>query len=385
MRIVIDARFYGTEHTGLGRYTLNFLQALSQLPNHHHHTFYLLVRRRYLNLQFPSNFHLVEAEIDHYSLREQFALPQLISSLEPDLFHSLHFNVPLFYHHPFMVTVHDLIKSHFTSSQTTTRSAPVFRLKRWGYYQVIRHALFHSQAIITPSQFVKQDILSHYPQLSPAKIHPIYEAPDPNLANFKPSLLQTRFEIDSHQSLVTSPYLLYVGNAYPHKNLKTLLQAFSLLTSQPTGSDPVGLKLVLVTKPGKFLDDLLSLQGPTLKDNLIVLSNLSDQQLAGVYQHARLLVHPSLMEGFNLTGLEALKFNLPLVLSDIPVHREIYGQAAYYFKPHSPQDLVAKIKLALQQPPKGKLPRQYSWSSLAKHILNLYENYEKDSSSLRSA
>ena len=383
MKIVIDARFYGTEHTGLGRYTINFIQALTQLKTAQSHQFYLLVRRRYLNLQLPTHFSLVEADIPHYSIQEQLVLPRLIHSLQPDLFHALHFNVPYFYSQPFLVTIHDLIKSHFASKDTTTRSSLVFRLKRWGYYQVIRHALYQSVNVIVPSNSVKQDILHFYPDLEPQKIIPIYEAPDPTFLRVSPpSRSPIKLIIPNNRSPITD-YILYVGNAYPHKNLKTLLAAFNLLISR---SDLEDLQLIIVSKPTKFLEKTLStLQGPTLKGRVVVLSNLTDQELASLYQRARLTVIPSLMEGFSLTGLESLAFDTPVVASDIPVHREIYGQAVRYADPNSPESFAQAIRQSLQDHYRDTLPRSYSWTKLTQSILNLYENYEKSCSSLRSA
>ncbi len=379
MKIAIDARFYGTEHTGLGRYTINFLHSLANLTQAKKHDFYLLVRRRYLNLKLSPNFHLVEAEINHYSFKEQLFLPRLIAQIQPDLFHALHFNVPLFLKTPFIVTIHDLIKSHFSSKNTTTRPTPIFQLKRWGYQRVIHHALFSSYAVIVPSKTVKQDILRQYPSLSSSKIHPLYEAPDPlflksQIPNPKS---QTQLNTPNYQ-LPTTSYILYVGNAYPHKNLPTLLQAFQLLLQ-----DQPQLNLVVVSKQTPFLQKTLR-QFPSLHSRIKIVSNLSDQELASLYQHAKLTLIPSLMEGFSLTGLESLSLGTPVVASDIPVHREIYGSAVFYAHPHSSQDFARQIKRALKHPPKGKLPRPYTWHNLAQSILNLYENYEKNSSCLRS-
>ncbi len=377
MKIVIDARFYGTEHTGLGRYTINFLQALKNLENSSRHQFYLLLRSSYLNLSFPPNFHLVQADIPHYSLQEQLVLPQLIKSLRPDLFHSLHFNLPYFYSRPFLVTIHDLIKSHFSSKETTTKSSLVFKFKRWGYHQVVNHALYQSVNIIVPSNSVKQDILHFYPDIEPQKIIPVYEAPDPVFlqSSLSPKL-PIKLTIPDNRLPITD-YILYVGNAYPHKNLTTLLQAFRSL-NHPR------LNLAIVSKPSPFLNRTLQ-PFSNLQTRLLLFHNLTDLELVSLYRQARLVVIPSLMEGFSLTGLEAISLGVPVVASDIPVHREIYGQAVRYANPHSSQAFAQAIHQSLQDSYLGSLPRSYSWTKLAQSILNLYENYEKNSSRLRSA
>ncbi|MCR4285479.1 MAG: glycosyltransferase [Candidatus Kaiserbacteria bacterium] len=75
-----------------------------------------------------------------------------------------------------------------------------------------------------------------------------------------------------------------------------------------------------------------------------VLSNLKDEDLVSVYQRATVLVTPSLMEGYGLVGLEALMVGTPVIASNIPVYREVYGDKVAYFDPTSPRDLARVIR-----------------------------------------
>src|SRR3990167_4546569 len=108
MRILIDARLYGLENAGLGRYLMNLLAELSKLDKENEYT--LLLRKKYFNrLKLPANFTAVKADFRHYSVAEQFMLPVLILKLKPDLVHFPHFNIPLFCPAPFVVTIHDIL------------------------------------------------------------------------------------------------------------------------------------------------------------------------------------------------------------------------------------------------------------------------------------
>lgn len=322
MKIAIDARFYGSGHTGLGRYTTNVLKYLPKYLKGQ--SLKVLLRdAEYDNFPEGKNIEKIHAEIPHYSLSEQLRLPRLLHSLKANLLYTMHFNVPMFSKIPTIVTVHDLIKSHFVGSDTTTRSLWLYQLKRAGYAQIIRHTLTKSKDIIVPSNTVKNDILSLFPLVKPERIHVIPEAPDEIFRRAQSKVRNLKSSIN-----LPSKYILFVGNVYPHKNLSVLLEAMKQITDK---------ELVIVSKPSPFLSRVLA---PFDQTRIHVLSNLSDTELVSVYREASLLVTPSLMEGYGLVGLEALMVGTPTVASNIAVYREVYGDKVTYFNPHSSTDLV---------------------------------------------
>lgn len=345
-KIAIDARFYGTGHTGLGRYTTNVLKYLPKYLQGQ--TLQVLLRDSQYD-KFPDSKNVVKVrcEIPHYSLSEQILLPKLLKDLKSDLLYTLHFNTPILSQIPNVVTVHDLIKSSFTGSDTTTRTPWMYALKRYGYNQVIRKTLSHASDIIVPTNTVKNDILAAFPTTKPERIIPIPEAPDDIFRHPVKSDL-----------VLPEKYLLFVGNAYPHKNLKVLLEAF-------TNLDDKSLHLVIVAKRSPFLAKVLS---PHNLSHVTILSDLSDEDLVYVYKKAKMLVTPSLMEGYGLVGLEALMVGTPVIASNIPVYREVYGNNVSYFDPMSPSDLVRAVGaiLAVARVPKLKFDR--TWDDVAKSI-----------------
>jgi glycosyltransferase involved in cell wall biosynthesis len=316
--IIIDARFYGTENTGLGRYTTNVMAYLPKyLPGH---TLKVLLRRKYFDtLKLPSNCEKILCDIPHYSFAEQIKLPSLLTSLSSDLLYTFHFNTPILSNMPTVVTVHDLIKSYFTGSDTTTRTPWIYALKRAGYNIAMTKTLTKAVDVIVPTNTVKNQILAHFPMVKPEHIHPITEAPDPIFRSLK--IVNCKLKIPTN-------YFLFVGNAYPHKNLSVLLDAMEKLKDQ---------HLVIVAKPTSFLSKLLAKRSLT---NITILSDCSDQELVSLYKNAQALVTPSLMEGYGLVGLEALMVGTPVIASNIPVYREVYGNNVTYFNPYSASDLV---------------------------------------------
>jgi glycosyltransferase involved in cell wall biosynthesis len=351
MKIAVDARFYGTGHTGLGRYTTNVLK---YLPNHLQGlALQVLLRdREYDNFPAAKNVQKIHVEIPHYSFAEQIQLPQLLKSIGSDLLYTLHFNAPILSSVPTVVTVHDLIKSHFAGSDTTTRSPWLYALKRYGYNQVIKHTLNRASDIIVPSNTVKNDILALFPTLRPEIIHSVPEAPD----EIFHSPLASNISLLSSKINLPRKFILFVGNAYPHKNLNVLLKAMQQLKDY---------HLVIVAKRTPFLSRALA---PLDQSNIIVLSELSDGNLVSVYKSANVLVTPSLMEGYGLVGLEALMVGTPVVASNIPVYREVYGDKVTYFDPHSTTDLIKAIKSTIYHLPSTIYHFPRTWDDVAKDI-----------------
>ena len=109
----------------------------------------------------------------------------------------------------------------------------------------------------------------------------------------------------------------------------------------------------------------------------------SDEEVSQLYSLALCLVHPSKMEGFGLTGLEAMKTGLPVISSSASCLPEVYGDAALFFDPESVDDLVNKLELVIGDRNlreklinKGLLQvKKYSWKKMAKETLAVYKKH----------
>ena len=173
MKILIDARLYGLENAGLGRYTMNLVAELSKLDRKN--SYIILLRKKYFDeLTLPSNWKKVLVDIKHYSLAEQIELPGMIKKENPDLTHFLHFDVPLIFRGRFIVTIHDMLMHKFAGLSATTLPALVYFIKQLIYRLIFRKAVLASEKIIVPSEAVKKEILEYY-KIDKGKIEVIYE------------------------------------------------------------------------------------------------------------------------------------------------------------------------------------------------------------------
>ncbi|MFA6602776.1 MAG: glycosyltransferase family 1 protein [Candidatus Shapirobacteria bacterium] len=364
--LVIDARLYGSRHTGIGRYTKNLLLALNQLPAFRKYNVSILVYPEIedeIRLDLGNRFNYVVTKIRHYTFSEQLLLPFVLYSLRPTLVHFTHFNKPLLYLGKSVVTIHDLIKHFSLGPDTTTRSPALYHFKHIGY-RLLTWWVIKTTSLIVPSEFWRQFILKHY-QVSPNSVTTTHEAVDPKFLSSHPNPPKPP----------TKPYyLLYIGNLYPHKNVKVILEALPLLPN---------FKLYLIGQKNIFTDRLLATaKNLGVHHQINLLGYLNDSQFTKIYAAAFCLVHPSLLEGFSLTGLEAMALNCPVIAARASCLPEVYGDSVMYFNPTDPQDLVNQITRLLSTPTlranlisKGKKQvDMYSWTKTASQTLTVYRS-----------
>ncbi|MBI5467104.1 MAG: glycosyltransferase family 4 protein [Candidatus Kerfeldbacteria bacterium] len=371
MRIGIDARFFGPQETGIGRYVERLISHLEAIDDRHEYVVFL--RSKAWELWQPKNARWSKrlADAHWYTVAEQVEMPRIFRQAQLDLLHVPHFNVPLFYRGPFVVTIHDLILDQFPTERATTLEPLLFKVKFAAYQAVVRHAIRNSQAVITVSEHSRQDVLRRF-NIDPQKVHVTYESVDPLP---EPAGLEVLSEHGVRQ-----PYLLHVGNSYPHKNLERFMEGVRIANTRGER-----FQVVLVGKRDYFSLQLEAFVKRLGLDNVVFYGFASDQELAGLYAHARAYFFPSLSEGFGLPGLEAMQVGLPLFASQATCLPEVFGPAARYFDPHSAASMAHSIETALhdtlatqQLVVAGREQlRKYSWRQMAVETLRLYERLER--------
>lgn len=372
MKILLDGRLYGLENTGLGRYVMNLVDGLIRINSKD--DFSILLRKKYYNsLELPDNWKKIEADFRHYSFAEQFKLPKIINKENPDLVHFPHFNAPLFYRGKYVVTIHDMLMHKSVGFSATTLSAPAYLIKRVGYKLIFGNAVRKACKVIVPSMSVKQELAGKY-SLKTDKISVTYEGFDPKISG------------DSEVKFA-KPYFVFVGNAYPHKNLITLVKAIKLLN---TKSDHK-VFLAISSARNIFTQKIENtIKNEKMEHYVKLLGFLPDEKLGSLFKSSAGFVFPSLSEGFGLPGLEAMNSGTLLLASDIPVLREIYQNHAVYFDPKNPKSLAKTIeevlKMGISEREKRiqeakEFVKIYSWDKMAKET---YKIYAESCNSLRS-
>lgn len=162
------------------------------------------------------------------------------------------------------------------------------------------------------------------------------------------------------------PYLIYVGNLYPHKNISILIRA----------AETLRVNLAIVCTRSVFADRIGK------SKYVHFLGSVSDTELKKLYAESVAFVFPSLIEGFGLPGLEAMASNCPVIAARASCLPEIYGEAALYFDPHDVDDLISKIKLIMSDNKlrsslisKGRVQvEKYSWAKMTSQTWQIYQN-----------
>lgn len=349
LHIGIDARFYGSLGKGLGRYTEKLIENLEILDTENEYTIFL--RCENFEEYQPKNprFKKVVAQYAWYGIAEQTFFVFLLYRYALDLVHFPHFNVPVLYRRRFLVTIHDLILIHYPTRRNTTHGWFLYAVKFFVYRFVIASAIRRATHIITVSQFTARDIEKYYPFAS-GKITVTYEAADAYCRYLPPEKeknLLTRLRIISPERVeapdqshdILRSYFLYVGNAYPHKNLPVLFEVAKMFPQY---------LLVFVGKEDYFYRRLKRQVKQVQLKNVLFTGFLTDSELSTLYRLASLYLFPSLYEGFGLPPLEAMTHGTVVVSSNRGSLPEILGEAAVYFDPTDTHSLCKVVQNLLE-------------------------------------
>ncbi|MFP4514481.1 MAG: glycosyltransferase family 4 protein [Parcubacteria group bacterium] len=374
-RIGIDARFYGPIGKGLGRYTKEIVDNILRMDSENFYVIFLSPENYDLFSSEKENVKKVLVKSRWYSFAEQIFFPWQIYKEKLDLIHFTHFNVPVLTKVNFIVTIHDLILTRFPTQKASLLPPLYYKIKYLAYKFVISMAIARAEKIIAVSEFTKKDIEKKF-KVKKDKINVIYEGVsdlvlDDNVNRDSDKKLLKDYKIGDNR------YLLYVGNAYPHKNLEGLLDIFKKLKK-----DFPSLLLVLVGKNDYFYKRLKKhAESLELSDKDVIFADyVPDKDLASLYRNALAYVFPSLYEGFGLPPLEAMAYDCPVVSSNQASLPEILGDSVLYFDPYKNIDAYEKIKKIIKNKhlrkdliEKGKVQiAQYHWFSSAHSTYRLY-------------
>jgi len=361
MKIGIDARFYGIHHTGIGRYVQNLIISLGKKDKQND---YIIFGPKEIlpDIATYSNFHLVELTTKPYTIAEQIINSVVFLKADLDLLHVPHFYAPILYPKKLVITIHDLIKHYSTGRETTTLPPLIYFLKHILYKIIIFINIHKAVAIITPTNYWKEILVKSY-SIDSSKINVTYEA-----AAFRHPLSKP---VDLTQYDLSKPYLIYTGNLYPHKNVNFLIQAIKQFNLQHEHH----LQLAVISARDAFTNKLKQ------NDVVKLLGFIPDEEIPSLYSQAIALVQPSLIEGFGLTGLEAMDLGLPVLSSNTSCLPEVYANAALYFNPKDQADLISRLDLIVHHPEiREELIKQglvrvkhFSWYKMAKDTLVVYK------------
>jgi len=359
IKIGIDARLFS--QTGVGTYIRNLLYYLPLLSTERYVFYIYLVKKDWNKVRFyRKNFIKREANFYWHGFSEQVGFLQTLKKDNLNLMYFSYFSYPVFYNRPFFSTIHDLTPLYFKTGRSSTKNFLLFKIKHFIFQLVLKNQVAKSLAIITPTQFVKDELIKIYGSKYQDKIFPLYEGVNYQLLKEKENTQLKR--------IFKSPFFVYIGNCYPHKNLERLIKAY-------WQSKNVFPKLVLVGPNDFFKKRIVKLiKHLKLEDKILFYTPHSSSDLVFFYKNALALVNPSLSEGFGLPLVEASYFNCPVIASKIAVFQEIMGNQYIAFDPLNIADINEKINEFLMKKPKFNfdlIKKKYSFKKMTKAWLNI--------------
>ena len=352
--IGIDARLLF--QTGVGTYLQNLLHYLPlYIPPGVTFTIYCLPSdASFIQKEFPQGrIHTTNAL--WHSWAEQTNFLSCIKSDNLDLMHFTYFGHPILYRRKYISTIHDVTPLIFKTGKASTRNPLIYTIKHLTFSYVLKNQIQRSEAIITPTNTVKEQLVSLYGASIENKITPIYEGVSYRLKNS-----------ESGGEKIMKPYILYVGNFYPHKNVQFLIRAFA-----KSGSS---YSLVLAGPHDFFLKRILESLSEEEKKHIFIKDKQTLSELTSLYKHAEALIHPSISEGFGLPIVEALYFGIPVIASHIPVFQELLGTSHYSFDPFeetSVGEVLRKFE-GDKEKKRNTLKEEFSFKEMSRKTMDLY-------------
>jgi glycosyltransferase involved in cell wall biosynthesis len=364
VRIAFDAR--KLHDFGIGTYIRNLLGGLAKIDRTTEYVLFCYQHDAAMAGELGPNFRAVVESAGHYSVTEQISIPLAVRRERVDLFHAPHYVLPALTPGPTVVTIHDCIHLMF----------PEYLKHRLGYAYArasLWTAAHKSDRIFTVSEQSKRDILRFF-RVPPEKIVVTSNAIDERFS-VPPSEEVVRQTRERYQ--LGHPYILYVGNIRPHKNLERLIEAFDQVRSQGRSE----LELLII---GDEISKLQSLRRAVHKHNLHRYVRFHGyvpaDTLSVLYRLASVFVFPSLYEGFGLPPLEAMASGTPVVTSNVSSLPEVVGDAAVLVDPYSAGAIAAGIlkvmhsahlRAELRQKGFARV-QEYSWMRSVERVRHVY-------------
>ncbi|MCC6643850.1 glycosyltransferase family 4 protein [Candidatus Peregrinibacteria bacterium] len=367
--IGIDCRMYSPNFTGIGRYVYELVQNLQKIDTQNHYVLFFN-DPEYSEFEAANpNFKKVLVSSKYYSIQEQTRFLKFLNRYKLDLMHFTHFNSPILYRRPSIVTIHDLTLHFFPGKKMTK---PWHRL---AYRLTAGSSIRKAKRVIAVSRSTAKD-LQEVMATPLKKVQIIYEGVGPEFHQIidQNSLMATRQKYH-----LPGRFLLYTGNWRNHKNILGLIEAFRLLKINPVNAD---LQLVITgKKDNPYAEEILAAAGNLISTNQIILPGLvPDHELINLMNLTTVYVFPSFYEGFGLPPLEAMACGTPVACSNTSCLPEICGKNVLYFNPYHPTEIAQTVQALLSD---DKLRqsliesglqyvKKFSWEKMAQETYQLY-------------
>ncbi len=372
MNIAFDAKRAYLNTSGLGNYSRTLIKSLNKYYPSNQYTLFTtrqaendfqkyVSNQKNFSIHEPINF--IDKKIK--ARWRSYGITDLLIENNINVYHGLSnelpFNIKKFKGKK-IVTVHDLIFLRYP------KLYPLIDSKI--YNKKFRHACDISDIIIATSEETKRDIEKYY-FIPETKIKVVYQSCDENYY-IQPTPEQIQNVTSKHN--LPDNYLLYVGTIEERKNLLTIIKALEFVKDIP---------LVVVGKKLKYFKIVMEyIKEKKLKNRVIFLKDVTNEDLPVIYQKAHVFILPSISEGFGIPIIEALTSKTPVITTKGGCFPEVGGPDSIYVQPNDENELAEKINYLLdsestckQIAEKGfEYAQLFHPSTITKQLMTLYNS-----------
>jgi glycosyltransferase involved in cell wall biosynthesis len=360
----IDARM--VNNSGIGVYLRQYIQYILESAIY---DVTLLGRGSELNTYFNAyEWRHVEANFPIYTIQEQVKLPLLIPDC--DIFWSPHYNIPLMpiRARKHLATIPDLF--HLAYYNTLGISQKI-------YAKVVANAAVRKPDLLTTISYFSKKEIVRLTGATDSKIKVIHLGINKRL--FRRIDDQTVISRVREDYQLPEQYILFVGNVKPNKNLRSLVEAFSMLIERTPN-----LYLMIVGKKEGFITSDSGLfsyidSNKSLSERIRFTGFVLTEDLPVIYSLATVFAFPSIYEGFGFPPLEAMACGCPVIASESSSIPEICGDAAYYVNPLNIESIAEGLHTVItNESLKNQLIQKgfeqcshYSWVESSQQFINV--------------
>ena len=339
--IYINARFLTQKLTGVQRYAYEISKSLAE--KNFYNIILLVPRKKILNRTYLYNFNIIKVGLNRSHFWEQLDLLLFLNNKNKPLLVNLTNSGPVFYKNQ-ISTIHDL--SIYRSGNWYSSIYKMF------YRMIIPKLINNSIKVLTVSEFSKNEIIRKF-NISNNKVQVIHNAVSLNL------------DYKKIKNTSNEEYILFIGGSSERKNLLNTLKAFNQIENKSLRFKIVGFN----KKYSKYIKD----------KNIDIYDKVDDCILNKLYSNARLLIFPSFYEGFGIPPIEAMHLRCPVIVSNIPVFKDLFEDSVIFVDPHSVDEIKKSIielldNSALRQEliVKGlKQSRKFSWKISSSKLVDI--------------